>query len=64
MRKNLFKAVLYVCVLIAAILGAIILLAELMLLTRDRKIKHNKANRMLGYHRSSSADNTTVFPNA
>lgn len=48
MRKNLFKVVLYVCVLIAAILGAIISLAELMLLTDDLKTKHNKADRVQG----------------
>lgn len=50
MRKNLFKVVLYVCVLIAAFLGAIVSLAEFMLIS-DRKTNPGTANRTLGYPR-------------
>ena len=50
MRKDVFKVVLYVCVLIAAILGAIISLAEFMLIS-DRKRNPGTANRTLGYPR-------------
>ena len=48
MRKNLFKVVLYVCVLIAAFLGAIVSLAEFMLVS-DRKANPGTADRKLGY---------------
>lgn len=48
MRKNLFKAVLYVCVLIAALLGAIVSLAEL-LLVGGRKTSNDTPHRQLGY---------------
>ena len=50
MRKNLFKALLYVCVLIAAFLGAIVSLAEFMLIS-DRKTNPGTANRTPGYPR-------------
>ena len=46
MRKNLFKVVLYVCVLIAATLGAIVSLAEFVLMS-DRKTNPSTATRTL-----------------
>ena len=51
--KNLFKVVLYVCVLIAAILGAIISHAELVLM-RDRKTSNDTPNRPLGYRAANT----------
>lgn len=50
MRKNVFKVVLYICVLIAALLGAIVSLAEFLLIS-DRKANPGTANRTLGYPR-------------
>ena len=48
MRKNFFKVVLYVCVLMAAVLGAVVSLAELVLM-RNRKAGNDTLNRSLEY---------------